>query len=242
MLCSDTKAWLKIKPMNSLPTAKIHSIAIQLAIKIIAASAIFVQSTGHAYAQQVYKSIDKQGRVTYSQIPPKPGSEEKLTGSGAENPALPFVLQQVVKRYPVTLYTTTDSPYSVTARLYLLQRGIPFTEKTVVTAEDFVEFKQRSFENIFPTLTIGNQQLKGFNDIEWSQYLNAAGYPAQSALPRNYSNPAATPLVAVKKVADKANANGNANTAPAATATTTPKTAPEPARTLDPSNPTGIRF
>lgn len=67
------------------------------------------------------------------------------------------------------------------------------------TNEDMIEFKQRLSENIFPTLTIGSQQLKGFNDAEWSTYLNAAGYPQKSALPRNYTNPAPTPLVAAKR-------------------------------------------
>ncbi|HMS26001.1 MAG TPA: glutaredoxin family protein [Burkholderiaceae bacterium] len=212
-------------------------VAARIATKSVALSIAFltiaITATGHLQAQQVYKSIDKQGRVTYSQIPPKPGSEDKLTGNSATNPSLPFTLQQVTNRYPVTLYTIPDSPYCVNARLYLMQRGIPFTEKTVNTSEDKAEFKQRSFENIFPTLTIGNQQLKGFNDIEWSSYLNAAGYPAKSALPNNYTNPAPTPLVAAKKAAEKPNAAAT----PAA-----PKPTAEPVRAPDPSNPTGIKF
>lgn len=57
-------------------------------------------TAGQIHAQQVYKSIDKQGRVTYSQVPPKPGSEDKLTGDSAANPTLPFAVQQVVNRYP----------------------------------------------------------------------------------------------------------------------------------------------
>lgn len=240
MPCSDIKAWLKIYMMNNMTTPLPNSTAniaskltFNFATKIIALLAITTLATGQIYAQQVYKSIDKQGRVTYSQVPPKPGSEDKLTGDSAANPTLPFAVQQVVNRYPVTLYTIADSPYSVNARLYLMQRGIPFTEKTVNTNEDMIEFKQRFSENIFPTLTIGSQQLKGFNDAEWSTYLNAAGYPQKSALPRNYTNPAPTPLVAAKKTAEK----------PSSSATSVaPKEQPTPARTLDPSNPTGIKF
>ncbi len=236
MPCSGIKAWLKIYKMNNMTTLLPYSIsqfATRYATRFIALLAITILAAGQIHAQQVYKSIDKQGRVTYSQTPPKPGSEDKLTGDSAANPTLPFAVQQVVNRYPVTLYTIVDSPYSVNARLYLMQRGIPFTEKTVNTPEDMTEFKKRLSENIFPTLTIGSQQLKGFNDAEWSNYLNAAGYPQKSALPRNYSNPAPTPLVAPKKTADKPNTS-------ASTATT--KEQPSPTRTLDPSNPTGIKF
>ena len=236
MPCSGTKAWLKIYQMNNMTTPlpnSISQLATHFTTKLIALMAITMLAAGQIHAQQVYKSIDKQGRVTYSQTPPKPGSEDKLTGDSAANPTLPFAVQQVVNRYPVTLYTIPESNYCVNARLYLMQRGIPFTEKTVNTPEDMAEFKQRLSENIFPTLTIGSQQLKGFNDAEWSQYLNAAGYPAKSALPRNYTNPAPTPLVAAKKAADKPST---------AAAPVAPKEQPAPTRQLDPSNPTGIKF
>ena len=236
MPCSGIKAWLKIYRMNNMTTPLPYSIsqlATHYATKFIAILAITMLAAGQIHAQQVYKSIDKQGRVTYSQVPPKPGSEDKLAGESAANPSLPIALQQTVKRYPVTIYTIADSPYSVNGRLFLMQRGIPFTEKTVNTPEDMAEFKRILTDNSFPTLTIGSQQLKGFNDAEWSQYLNAAGYPTKSALPRNYTNPAPTPLVATKKTAEK----------PSTAATpVAPKEQPAPTRTLDPSNPTGIKF
>lgn len=236
MPCSDTKAWLKIYKMNNMTTPlpdSANQFATHYATRFIALLAITMLAAGQIHAQQVYKSIDKQGRVTYSQTPPKPGSDDKLTGDSAANPTLPYAVQQVANRYPVTLYTIPDSTYCVNARLYLMQRGIPFTEKTVNTPEDMAEFKNRLSENIFPTLTIGSQQLKGFDDTEWSKYLNAAGYPPKSVLPRNYTNPAPTPLVATKKTAEKSST---------ATTPVTPKEQPAPTRQLDPSNPTGIKF
>ena len=236
MPCSGIKAWLKIYQMNNMTTPSPYSIsqfATHYATKLIALLAITMLAAGQIHAQQVYKSIDKQGRVTYSQVPPKPGSDDKLAGESAANPSLPFALQQIVKRYPVTIYTIADSPYSVNGRLFLMQRGIPFTEKTVNTPEDMAEFKRILTDNSFPTLTIGTQQLKGFNDAEWSQYLNAAGYPQKSALPRNFTNPAPTSLVATKKTAEKPSTAAT----PAAS-----KEQPAPTRTLDPSNPTGIKF
>ncbi|MBP6142132.1 MAG: DUF4124 domain-containing protein, partial [Polaromonas sp.] len=101
--------------MNNITTPLPYSssqFATHYATRFIALLAITMLTAGQIHAQQVYKSIDKQGRVTYSQVPPKPGSEDKLTGDSAANPTLPFAVQQVVNRYPVTLYTIADSPYS----------------------------------------------------------------------------------------------------------------------------------
>jgi hypothetical protein len=44
-----------------------------------------------------------------------------------------------------------------------------------------------------PFATIGSQQLKGFSDVEWTQFLNAAGYPQTSVLPASYRPPPPRP-------------------------------------------------
>ena len=51
----------------------------------------------------------------------------------------------------------------------------------------------------------GGQQLKGYSDLEWKQYLDAAGYPKSSQLPSGYRNPPAAPLK-VKALAPSARA------------------------------------
>jgi hypothetical protein len=45
-----------------------------------------------------------------------------------------------------------------------------------------------------PALTIGIQQLRGYSAIDWGAYLDAAGYPRQSLLPRGWQIPAPTAL------------------------------------------------
>ena len=47
-----------------------------------------------------------------------------------------------------------------------------------------------------PSLTVGAQPLRGFNDADWGGYLDAAGYPRESKLPRSWPAPVVTPLVA----------------------------------------------
>lgn len=204
------------------------------AIKIIAVMAIITPAIGQLHAQQVYKSVDKNGRVTYSEVPPLPGSGDKLTGDSAASVALPYALQQVVSRYPVTLYTTADCGPCINARLMLTQRGVPFTERTVSSNEDIAAYKKLNSDNNFPLVTIASQQLKGYEESEWTKYLDAAGYPKSSTLPRNYRNAEPVSLTP-KKVLEKAEK---------AVVTEKPTSAsPAVAAPQEPNNnPAGIKF
>jgi glutaredoxin len=170
------------------------------AIKLIATMAIITSASGFLHAQQVYKSIDKQGRVTYSEIPPRPDAQAKIVGDNASAPAIPYTLQQIVNRYPVTLYTSANCNPCTSARVMLTLRGVPFTERTVSSNEDIEAYKQINGDTRLPLATIASQQLKGYEEEEWTKYLDAAGYPKTSILPRNYRNPEATSLTPKKAV------------------------------------------
>ena len=116
----------------------------------------------------------------------------------------------------------------------LTSRGIPFAEKTVSSNEDAQALQRLSGDRSLPLMTIGSQQLKGFSDSEWTQFLDAAGYPSSSTLPASYRRPAATPLVAV------AAAPAVAGATPTPAARPAPAPVPPPAATND--NPAGIKF
>lgn len=199
-----------------------------------------------AGAQQVYRIVGPDGRVTFSDKPPTDPAvraapapvvpmtaSPSVTGSGA---GLPSQLRQVASRYPVTLYTGADCPPCVAGRTYLAARGIPFSERTVGTADDAAALQRLSGSAALPLLTIGAQQLKGYSETEWSQFLNAAGYPQTSQLPAGYRPPPATPLVAAQPVAPQAAASAAPPPAPAVDAAP-PLPAAPPA-----SNPAGITF
>lgn len=194
------------------------------------------------FAQGVYPIMGRDGKVTgFSDQPPPTTTPARpvgnttagasAAGAGAQ---LPFELRQVSGRYPVTLYTSRDCAPCNSGRNLLNARGIPYSEKTIETPQDGEALKRLSGEASLPFLTIGGQQLKGYSDTEWTQFLNAAGYPKQSALPSNYIRPAATPLVAVR--AEGAAAPTTAQSAPASAAPAEIPVTP-PAQ-----NPAGIRF
>jgi glutaredoxin len=191
-----------------------------------------------ATAQQLYRIVGADGRVTFSDQPPPPSANAKVTtgrgGSFSEtsgNPALPFELRNAVQRFPVTLYTTKDCGPCDAGRNMLRTRGIPFTERTVESNEDAEALRRLTGDTSLPKATVGGQQMKGFSEVEWTQFLDAAGYPKSSQLPTNFRNPEPSPMVARAAPAPAPAAPAPAP-APAAQAPTAPA----------PSNPAGIRF
>lgn len=214
------------------------------AIKFAALSAMVALGSGAftslSQAQQVYRIVGPDGKVTFSDQPPPAASNAKVTAAGADGnrgvatASLPFELRKVVGQYPVTLYTGENCSPCVMARAMLSARGVPFAEKTVSTNQDTQALQRLSGESSLPFLTIGSQQLKGFSDSEWNQFLDAAGYPKTSMLPSGYRQAAATPLVTVAPATAPATAAARSN-GPAANANGTPAEAPQ-------NNPAGIRF
>lgn len=199
---------------------------------------LLLLAAGAAPAQTVYRHVDKSGKVTFSDQPPAADAQPAAPRGGAAGgagPALPYELRQVAQRYPVTIYTGDECGPCGAGRSLLVTRGIPFEERTVKSNEDIQALQRLSGgQPSLPILSIGSQQLKGFSDAEWSQYLDAAGYPKSAQLPAGYRNPPAQPLVAVQA----------APAAPAAPAAAAPAPAPAPAAANGPtpSNPAGIKF
>ena len=207
------------------------------------ASLLMALVSVHAQAQGVYRIVGPDGKVTFSDRPPADATTAQParttnTGPAAANPSLPFELRQVANRFPVTLYTGSDCAPCVSAKNLLTQRGVPFTERTVSTNEDIAALQRLSGNSSLPFGTVGGQQLAGFSDAEWTQYLDAAGYPKQSQLPANYRQPGPTPLVAIKAVEP----TPAASDAPARAAAQRQRPPAPVNEGPTPSNPAGIRF
>ena len=116
--------------------------------------------------------------------------------AAAAQAALPFQLRGVVARFPVTLYSTADCAPCASARSLLLQRGVPFTERSVASDDDIAALQRLTGGRSLPALTIGAQALRGLQEGEWQSLLDLAGYPRDSRLPRSWSPAPASPLVA----------------------------------------------
>jgi len=192
---------------------------------------------------QVYRIVGPDGRVTFSDRPPPDAKATpapslaipSTAGGAAGSVALPLELRTVASRFPVTLYTGIQCGACAQARDFLTNRGVPFTERTVSTNEDAQALGRLvGGAPRVPFATIGAQHVLGFSDSEWSAYLDAAGYPKTSQLPRGYRNPPPAPLVAVQAPASRAAATPDPEAQQPQ-----PQTAPSDP---EPSNPAGIRF
>lgn len=191
-----------------------------------------------AFAQPVYRHVDANGKVSFSDQPASAASAQRadpgaVAPTAAVGVGLPYELRQVTQRYPVTLYASGECAPCEAGRSLLMTRGVPFSERSIKTNADAEALQRLSGQTSLPLLTVGTQQLKGFSDAEWSQYLDAAGYPKSSKLPASFRNAPAQPLVA-----QQAAAVGQ----PAEVAKPAPR-APAP-RTDGPTpgNPAGIKF
>ena len=221
--------------MNTHNTAR-HSPIVSSPVRSAAIGLVLGLVSISALAQGVYRIVGPDGRVSYSDQPP-PATTARPAAAGAPGAAsstnvqLPFELRQIASRYPVVIYTSAECAPCNSGRNLLNARGIPYAEKTIVTNEDAEALKRLSGQASLPFLTIGSQQLKGYSDGEWTQFLDAAGYPKQSALPSTYRRAAATPLVAVQAPAPRGTAVQQSTAAPVEAPVTAPDT-----------NPAGIRF
>lgn len=162
-------------------------------------------AVGTALAQ--YKVIAPDGRVTYTDRPPvtengkvthlgRPGGGSSAPAGAPAEGRLPFELRQAVARYPVVLYAGASCAPCDAARRLLQGRGIPYGERQIVTDEDTAALERLSGGRTIPSLGVGAQVLRGFNPTDWASYLDLAGYPRESRLPRGWQPAPPAPLVA----------------------------------------------
>jgi glutaredoxin len=174
-------------------------------LRTLSLSAVFLlAATLAAGAAAQYRWLDNEGKVHYGDAPPRDAKDVRSLGTrAAPAPAikedstrnLPFELRRAVERAPVVVYTAPECQPCAPAVALLRDRGVPYTERTVVSPEDVQEFRRISGGLRLPYLTIGSQAQSGFNPDIWLSLLDAAGYPKGSVLPRDYQWPAGQPLV-----------------------------------------------
>jgi glutaredoxin len=178
----------------------------KIALSSIAVLVALAASSANA---QLYKWVDANGKVSYSDTPPPPTAKRldtkvSATSSGANVSNLPEDLAAATSKNPVTLYSSANCRPCSDGRTLLKTAGIPFAEKTVNTNEDIDKLKQVSGDTTLPALTIGGKKLTGFNSDEWRTALTSAGYPETNKLPKDYRYAAAEPAAPVAEKKEEA--------------------------------------
>ena len=171
-------------------------------IACLAALMVMVWS---AQAAQLYRWVDKDGRVHYTDQPPPRearSAERKRLGDRPGTQNLPYALQEATRKFPVTVYTASACGDACKqGAAYLAKRGIPHTEKDAsdpAAADALMKLTGGKLE--VPVMMVGSNVLRGYEEGAGGRALDAAGYPSSAVLPRG-TNPkqvAAKPEPAVQ--------------------------------------------
>lgn len=171
-------------------------------LRWLAPATLLALAGAAAPAWSQYKVINPDGSVTYTDRPPiasnarvTPMSRQGHSTPAAAEPGLPAELRTATQRHPVTLYTSSSCAPCDNGRRLLQTRGVPYTERRIVSEDDAAALERLVGGRTVPALTIGAQPLRGLSEADWSAYLDAAGYPRESKLPRGWQPPTVTPLV-----------------------------------------------
>lgn len=149
----------------------------------IAVAALLLGCVATAGAAQLYRWVDDQGNVHYTQQPP-PGTaakkveERKLGDKPPTGRQLPYATQQASKAYPVTVFVAPDCEPCNQGRELLRKRGVPYSETAVQSEESMKQLRDLAGGLTVPVLKVGAATLiKGFEETAWNNALDAAGYP-----------------------------------------------------------------
>jgi glutaredoxin len=194
-------------------------------------SVIFAALLGAACAAsaQMYRWTDEKGRVHVTDTPPPPSAKavqkKSFSGGGtavSDSAGQPYALQLAAKSFPVTLYTSKDCEPCGAARNLLNARGVPFREVLVVDEPQQEELRKVAGALAVPSVTVGSNVQKGFEENAYHSLLDIAGYPKAGILtPRNQAEPKPVPPpdVAEGKPAEEEDAAASGPYAPGSAST-----------------------
>ncbi|HEU0219221.1 MAG TPA: glutaredoxin family protein [Gallionella sp.] len=151
-------------------------------------------------AGELYRWLDAQGKVHYGDVPAADALEvTPIKPHAAVTPSedLPYETRRAQHNFPVTLYVADNcAEYCELARSLLNKRGIPYSEKRLVTQEEIDAFKALSGFDGTPALAVGKTILKGFLAEQWHGELDIAGYPKTAPYRPPGALPASAPAAA----------------------------------------------
>jgi glutaredoxin len=151
--------------------------SLRLALVLAAAAATALPA--HA---EVYRWVDKDGKVNYSDNPPPEvkADQRKLIDNKVDTDKVSFEANRAAQNAPITLYTSPDcKEFCDNARTLLSKRKVPFSEKSVSGKEsvDALLKLTGSKEPRVPVLVVGSKPTEGFEAGAWNSALDTAGYP-----------------------------------------------------------------
>ncbi|BBP02617.1 hypothetical protein TPL01_00490 [Sulfuriferula plumbiphila] len=171
----------------------------------LAASMVLLLCATSVYASQVYRWVDKNGHVQYSDQPPPAGvkkSEQRTIGGNVIDGQDSYPLRQAMAKNPVALYAGECGVLCDEARKLLDKRGIPYAARDPQNRKpDADELMSLIGVMEVPVLKVGNKPIKGFDAGRWNTALDEAGYPKSNTPLRERKTDATAPGRAVNNPA-----------------------------------------
>ena len=161
-----------------------------------AAIAAIVLAGGALAQSSVYRWVDKDGKVHFSDSPPADAKEVTQRRVGGDVPQdLPFASREAARRNPVTLYVARGCGQPCDdAKALLGRRGVPYAEADpLLSSKDAESLSKLVGALEVPVLLVGSRHLKGYEEGGWQAALDAAGYPR--SLPPGVRAPQPQPVV-----------------------------------------------
>ena len=165
----------------------------RLLVSLSLATALLLAA--NAQGAGLYRWVDANGEIHYGDVPaPEVKQAEKKKFSdvtSAPDAALSFEARRAAQNFPVTLYVADNcvAPCQK-ARDLLSKRGVPYTEKKLVTQAETDQYRKDSASDQTPGLTVGKEWHSGFQLEDWNAALDFAGYPKVAP----YRAPAPVPV------------------------------------------------
>ena len=179
----------------------------------------------NAQDKQLYRYIDADGRVVYTDKSPPANAKnvqpKKITANVIETNEIPLASQLASEKYPVTLYTYDCGELCRNAEGLLNRRGVPFTTINVGQPDGMAKLQALTGANSVPVLQVGEKLVgKGFLESRWQSMLDEAGYPKTPA-------PRRTPAARASEQAAEATAPKSNAPAPPSAPAATPSAPPQ---------------
>jgi glutaredoxin len=155
------------------------------AASVLGLLAVVAAMAATAQTQQVYRYVDAEGRVVYSDRPPPPNARDaqakRIGQNTIETSTLSYADAMAQERFPVTLYTFSCGTVCDTASALLNKRGVPHAVVDVSQNEGAEKLKRLTGGLDAPALQVGDQFTTGFSEGHWQDMLTDAGYPKTPA-------------------------------------------------------------
>jgi len=134
-----------------------------------------------ATSAEIYKWTDAQGRLHYSDNPPREAKAKpvQIKINSIQGPAVVSTIRDAPPakaKDRVRIYTAVWCGYCKRAKAHLAAKGVPYDEVDVEASQQGrSEFVQLGGHGV-PIILVGNQRMDGFNAERLDAMLAAAGW------------------------------------------------------------------